>query len=133
MPRFTGYLAVIVLFVWVIACGSGQPLRVTAIQLGRSLNADNTVASHTSTFARGDTVYVSVVTSGAGSGTIGVRWTYAGRVVGEPEKQVAYRDAAATEFHLQSGTGFPPGDYTAEIFLNGQSVGTREFQVEAKR
>ncbi len=53
-----------------------------------------------------------------------------GRVVGEPKKQVSYRDDAATEFHLQSANGFPPGEYTVEAFFNGQSVGTRNFRVE---
>jgi hypothetical protein len=78
-------------------------------------------------------VYVSVVTAGVGSGEIGVRWTYGSRVIGEPRKQVSYRDVAATEFHLQSAAGFPPGDYKVEAFLNGQPVGTKEFKVENPR
>lgn len=119
-----------VLFACLVGCGLGQALRVTSVQLGRSLNADGTVANHTTSFAPGDTVYVSVVTTGAGSGVIGVRWMYSGRVVGEPKKQVSYTDVAATEFHLQSATGFPPGDYTVEAFFDGQSVGTRAFRVE---
>ena len=121
-------LAAIVIAVCSIACGSG--LRVTGIQLGRSVNADGTVANHTTTFAPTDTVYLSVLTSGVGSGTISVRWTYSGRVVDEPKKQVSYRDVAATEFRLQSAGRFPPGEYTVEIFLDGQPVGTRSFHVE---
>jgi hypothetical protein len=54
---------------------------------------------------------------------------YGGRVVGEPKKQVSYRDEAATEFHLQSAGGFPVGDYTVEAFLDGKSVGTKTFRV----
>lgn len=114
-------------------CGCGSTLRVTTIQLGRSLNADSTVANHTTRFETGDTVYVSVLTAGAGSGVIGVRWMYAGRVIDEPKKQVSYRDVAATEFELRSAAGFPPGDYTVEVFLDGQSVGVREFRVEKKQ
>jgi hypothetical protein len=106
---------------------------VTSTQLGRSVNADSTVASHTTTFGPRDTIYVSVLTSGVGSGTISVRWLYGSRVVGEPRKQVSYRDSAATEFHLQSAGGFPPGDYSVEAFLDGQSAGTRTFRVEAER
>lgn len=108
--------------------GCGSNLSVTTIQLGRSLNADNTVAHQTTRFGPEETVYVSVVTAGTGSGVIGVRWTYAGRVVGEPTKPV--RGAAATEFHLQNAGGFPPGDYTVEAFLDGQSVGTKAFRVD---
>lgn len=33
---------------------------------------------------------MSVLTAGAGSGTIGVRWMYAGRVLGEPKNQISY-------------------------------------------
>jgi hypothetical protein len=114
-----------------LAClaGCGPDLRVTSIQLGRSLNADDTVATHTTTFEPTDTVYVSILTAGNGSGTIGVRWTYAGRVMGEPTKKVSYRGAKATEFHLQSAGGFPSGEYSVEAFLNGQSVESRTFHV----
>jgi hypothetical protein len=133
MRRFNARLLLMILLACLVGCGSGKGLRVTSIQLGRSLNADSTVANHTTSFGPGDTVYVSVLTTGVGSGTIGVRWTYAGRVVGEPTKQVTSRDVAATEFHLQSAGGFPPGDYTVEAFLDGQSVGTRTFRVQTPR
>jgi hypothetical protein len=113
------------------SCGSG--LRVTTVQLGRSLNADNTVANHTTSFLPNDTVYVAITTAGAGSGVISVRWLYRGQVVGEPKRQVSYHDVATTEFHLQSADGFPVGDYTVEVSLNGQPVGTRAFRVDYQR
>ena len=122
------HLLLVALLACALGCGDGP--HVTNIQLGRSVNNDNTVANHTTTFGPRDTVYVSIATSGRGSGTIGVRWMYAGRVVGEPKKEVSYKGAAATEFHLQNAGGFPPGDYSVEVFLNGQSAGTRQFKVE---
>ena len=133
MRKFELGLTVMILFACLTGCGSGQPLRVTTIQLGRSLNPDNTVASFTTVFTPTDTVYLSAVTTGVGSAKLGVRWTYAGQVIGNPEKQVASRTEAVTEFHLQSPGGFPTGDYTAEVFLNGQSAGTRTFKVERPR
>lgn len=133
MRKFELGLTVMILFACLTGCGSGQPLRVTTIQLGRSLNPDNTVASFTTVFTPTDTVYLSAVTTGVGSAKLGVRWTYAGQVIGNPEKQVASRTDAVTEFHLQSPGGFPPGDYAAEILLNGQSAGTRTFKVERPR
>lgn len=132
MSKLNAGLTAMFLFVCLIGCRA-QPLRVTSIQLGRSLNADGTVANFTTVFAPGDSIYLSVLTSGAGSATIAVRWMYAGRVIDEPKKQVSYRIEAATEFRLQSAAGFPPGDYSAEIFLNGQSAGTRTFRVEGAR
>jgi hypothetical protein len=108
------------------ACGSN--LSVSTIQLGRSLNADSTVASHTTRFTPNETVYASVITAGVGNGVIKVRWIYSGRVMGEPTKEV--RGAAATEFQLQSAGGLPPGDYTVEAFLDGVAAGSREFRVD---
>jgi hypothetical protein len=71
-----------------------------------------------------------VLTDNAGSGTVSARWTYAGRVVSEPSKEVSYRGAAATEFHIQNSGGFPAGDYRVEIVLDGKPIATREFRVE---
>jgi hypothetical protein len=129
MPKFSVQLAVMVLVAGLVGCRSGEQLHFSAIQLGRSLNADNTVGNFTTSFKSGDPVYVSVVTTGAGSATIGVRWMYAGRVVDEPKKKVSYRDVAATEFHLQTAAKLPPGDYSVEVFIDGQSVGIRPFKI----
>lgn len=112
-------------------CGSSEPLRVSKIQLGRSLNPDRTVADHTARFRPGDTVYVTVLTADRGTGTIAVRWSYGGRIVDQPKKEVSYRTPAATEFHLQSPGPFPEGDYEVEIFINGEPVGRRSFRVDS--
>jgi|SRR6266496_1804520 len=132
MPKPTVCGAVAILFVCLVGCGSRQPLRVTGIQLGRSLNADRTIADHTSSFAPSDSIYVSVATAGFGSGTISVRWMYGGRLLDEPKKQVSYRDIAATDFSLQSPAGFPLGEYSVQVFLDGQQVGNRTFRVEVR-
>ena len=128
MRRFSVQYPVFVLFACCVGCGSG--LHVTSINLGRSLNADNTIASHTTTFKPDDTIYLSVTTTGAGSGTMSVRWTYAGTLVDEPKKPVSSRNIAVTEFHLKSGDAFPPGEYAAEVFLDGKPVGKETFKVE---
>jgi hypothetical protein len=128
--RFARYAALLMLPLFV-ACAPDAPLRIDTIQLGRSLNPDNSVANHTTSFKADDTtLYLSVLTPDAGSGTIGVRWTYAGRVISEPTKQVSYNGPAATEFHIVNSAGFPPGDYKVEIFLNGAPAGERPFRVD---
>jgi hypothetical protein len=129
MMRVRTALPALALALAVVACDPG-PLRVDTIQLGRSLNPDNSVANHTSTFKPLDTMYVSILTPDKGRGTIGVKWTYAGRVVSEPSKEVSYKGPAATEFHIQNSSGFPPGNYSVEVFLDGQSVGKRDYRVE---
>jgi hypothetical protein len=125
-------LLLIVLLAGGAACG-GSSLRVTDIQLGRSVNPDGTVAGHTPTFAPADSIYLSVFTAGVGSGTISVRWLYGTRLLDEPRRNVSYTDVAATDFKLQSVSGFPPGEYTAEVLLDGQPAGSRTFRVTAER
>ena len=122
----------LVLLLAVTACGSGH-LRVTGIELGRSVNADSSIANPTTSFRPRDTVHLSVSTAGVGSATISVRWLYGDRVVDQPKKKVSYRDLASTEFSLQSLSGFPPGEYRAEVFVDGQPVGTKTFRVDAGR
>ncbi len=133
MQRLTFFLVALVLACTVSGCGLGESLHVTSLQLGRSLNTDGTVATHTTRFSPDDTIYISVLTAGAGSGVIGVRWKYGEQVAGEPTKRVSYKDVAATEFHLQSAGGFPVGDYTVEAFFDGQSVGSQTFRVDNQR
>ena len=111
------------------ACADA-PLQVQTIQLGRSINPDRTVATPSTLFKPHDTIYVSVLTTDTGSGTIGVRWLYGTKVVDEPSKQVSYQGASATEFHIQAAGGFPRGDYSVEILIDGKPAGKRTFKVD---
>jgi hypothetical protein len=113
------------------ACRPNQPLAADtpAIQLGRAISSDNRIGQHTLTFRPDDTIYVSVLTKDTGSGTIGVKWMYGDRLISEPSKEVSYKGAAATEFHIQNSGGFPEGKYSVEAFIDGQSVGQRNFTV----
>ena len=105
------------------------PLQLTNIQVGRSLNQDGSVASITTLFKPSETIYVAVQT-GAGKGVIGVKWKFGDKVVAEPTKQVDYNAGPkSTEFHLQNSGGFPPGDYSVDVFIDGVQVGTRAFKV----
>ena len=129
MNRVARYLAGgCLLAVCVVACGGS--LTLTSIQTGRSLNSDKSVGALTTTFKPNDTIYVAVLTEGSGSATIGVKFSFQGRVISEPEKKVSYRGAAATEFHIEYSGGFPTGEYDVEVVFNGQSAGMRKVRVE---
>jgi archaellum component FlaG (FlaF/FlaG flagellin family) len=118
----------IVVMVMTAACSS--PLELANIQIGRSLNQDGSVASITTLFKPSETVYVSVQT-GAGKGVIGVKWKFGNRIVAEPTKTVDYNTGPkSTEFHLQNSGGFPPGDYSVDVLIDGVQVGSRNFKVE---
>jgi hypothetical protein len=122
--------ALIVCALGAVACRPSSPLRVTTIQTGRSLNSDRSVGNHTTRFKPDDTMFVSVLTDGPGSGAIAARWRYSGRLVSEESKDVSYRDHAATEFHIQNSSGFPPGEYSVEILVDGKSFATRSLRVD---
>ena len=111
-----------------VACNS--PLHFAALQLGTSLNADHTIATHTTRFKPDDTIYASVLTDRTGSSTIVARWSYSGRMVSEMERKVSYKGDGATEFRFQSAEGFPSGDYKVDILIDGQAVASRDFRIE---
>jgi hypothetical protein len=121
--------ALAVMAIVVTAACSG-PLQLANIQVGRSLNQDRSVASITTLFKPNETVYVSIQTTAAGKGTISVKWKYGTQVIDEPSKQVSYDGPASTEFHLQNSGGFPSGDYSVDVLIDGVQVGTRAFKVE---
>ena len=123
-------LSVLVLALTGAAACSRQPLEVMTIQVGRSLNSDNSVGTITTRFKPGDTMYASVITEGPGAGTLSARWLSAGRVLTEETKRVRYSDRAATEFHMNFAGGLPPGQYRVELFLDGEPIGARDLTVE---
>lgn len=127
-PKF---LAVTLGLACVIAVGcNGGPLQVSTIQLGRAVNPDRTVGTPSTLFKPHETIYVSVLTTDSGSGTVGVRWLYGTKVVDEPSKKVSYQGASATEFHIQAAGGFPRGDYAVEVLIDGKPAGKRTFKVD---
>ena len=127
MGRFSKLAAAFAACVMLTACS--EPLALDTIQLGRSLNEDKSVASQATTFKPNETVYVSVLTKARGDGTVAAKWYLGTQLLSEREKQVSFSGAGATEFNLQSASGFPEGDYSVELFIDGASVGRRNFNV----
>ncbi|HYE87406.1 MAG TPA: hypothetical protein VEA16_13685 [Vicinamibacterales bacterium] len=125
----TRNIFLILILVVTAACSDG-PLELANIQTGRALNQDRSMASITTLFKPNETIYVSVQTKAAGKGTIGVRWKYGSQVIDEPSKPVDYDGPASTEFHMQNSGGFPPGDYSVDVLIDGVQVGTRAFKVD---
>jgi hypothetical protein len=126
--RLSSLMAMLILLAGAAGCANA-PLTLANIQVGRSLNPDRSIASITTLFKPSETIYVSVQTTEAGSGTVGVKWLFGTQVIDEPSKPVSYDGPASTEFHMQNSGGFPAGDYSVEIFLDGKSVGKRVFKV----
>jgi hypothetical protein len=109
-----------------------QGVRVTEVDLGRSLNADKTIGDKTDSFRPADTIYAAVVTEGSSSNAaLKARWTYQdGQLVDESVRTIAPAGKATTEFHISKPDGLPTGKYKVEVSLDGTSAGTKNFEVK---
>ena len=107
-------------------------LRVADVELGKGLTADKRIQNATDDFAANDTIYASVRTTGtASNATLMARWTFEdGQVVQETSQPIAPTGDANSEFHISKPGGFPKGKYKVEVFLNGQSVDSEEFEIK---
>jgi len=109
------------------------PIRVSDIQVGKSVGTDNKVANQTTTFAVRDTMYVAVITDGAAKDAkISTKWMYNGTKVVDSSSQTISPTGGtnATEFHITKKTAWPKGKYTVEVVLNGVSAGTKDVEVK---
>jgi hypothetical protein len=108
---------------------------VTTIETGKHIDVNKRVVDTTSVFAPNDTLYVSVVTSNATPSTTvrSVVTFQDGQVVDSSSQAVAAPattgGTSVTEFHLTKPGGWPTGNYTVEVWLDGQSAGTRTISV----
>jgi len=111
-----------------------QAIRVTEVDLGRSVSTDGRINDNMETdeFRPADTIYASVATDGTASGSaLSARWTFEdGQVVDESSQNISPTGPAITEFHISKPNGFPKGKYKVEIKLNGQTVETKDFEVK---
>jgi len=107
---------------------------VTAVMLGNAIGADKRVAAPLSNFAKSDTIYTAIETTGSGNATLKVKWTFhkgdKSVVVNEGTQTLAATGPAVTEFHISKPDGWPIGEYQAEVFLNDASTGVHKFTVK---
>jgi len=112
--------------------GTSVGVRVSQIDMGRSLTADKTINDKTDSFKPTDTIYASILTEGAApAATLKARWTYQdGQAVKESTQTIAPTGDARTEFHISKPDGWPTGKYKLEVFLNDSSAATKDFEVQ---
>lgn len=105
-------------------------VQVSDIEIGRGIGVDKRVTDATSSFKPDDTIYAAVVTNGTSPAEIKARWTYQdGQVVDESVQHISPNGTESSEFHISKPNGWPAGKYTLEVFLNGTSAGTKQFEV----
>ena len=118
------------------AAPSVEPARLSAgtINLGKNIDADKRVTATTETFARDDTMYVTVDTTGTGTATLRAKWTYRKdgqtTIVKEDTQTISTTGSATSEFHISKPDGWPTGDYQVDISLNDSPAGTKKFVVK---
>jgi hypothetical protein len=107
---------------------------VASATLGSAVGADKRVSAATESFAKNDTIYVSIATNGSGTATIKSRWTYNSGGKWVPVKEdvqtVQATGPAVTEFHIAKPDGWPTGDYQVEVLVNDQVASTKRFNVK---
>jgi hypothetical protein len=107
---------------------------VASISLGKAIGADKKVSAATDAFAKSDTFYASIDTTGTGTATLKATWTYHkdGKVapVKEDTQTITPTGPATSEFHVSKPDGWPVGDYQVEVFVGDKSAGVKKFSVK---
>jgi hypothetical protein len=108
---------------------------VASATLGSAVGADKKVTAATDAFAKKDTIYVSVDTTGSGSATLKAKWTFIAKdgksvPVKEDSMTIQATGPATNEFHVSKPDGWPAGNYQVEILLNDLVVQTRKYSVK---
>ena len=110
------------------------PVAVSNVTAGKAIGADKKVTAPTDAFAKTDTMYVSVDTTGTGTAKLDAKWTYlkGGKVavVKEDSMTVNTTGPATNEFHVSKPDGWPAGDYQVEVMLDGKPAGTKKLTVK---
>jgi hypothetical protein len=103
---------------------------VSAVDLGRGVNAEKRIDRPADAFLPEDPVYVSVATRGKGRVALTARFVLEdGRVVHEATQNIVPDGPAVSEFHVMNPAGWAAGTHRVEIFIDGALQETRTFTV----
>ena len=107
---------------------------LSSVTLGKAVGADKKVTAATEMFAKADTIYASIDTTGTGSATLVAKWTFSkdGKTVSvkEDTSTINATGPSTTEFHISKPDGWPVGTYQVEIVVDGKSAATKSFKVQ---
>ena len=109
-------------------------LTIVNVDMGKRLQADKRVGDDTETFARGDSVYASVLTSGIEpegqrSNIVG-RWSFPDGTDVDQKAEGVTEGSNRLVFFLTRPNGLAPGKYTFRVLVNDREVRSKEFTVQ---
>ena len=110
-------------------------VQVKSIDLGRALTSDRRVITTDRSFTPGDTIFASVVvTPPVPASEVTARWTASndGVVVYESTEALTPGETEAVmQFKMVKPAGIPPGTYKLNILVDGRTVSSKGFTVQA--
>ena len=116
------------------AAATQSMLTVVTVDLGKHIEADREIADDTDTFARGDSVYASVLTSGIEpegqrSNIVG-RWTFPDGTNVDQKAEGITEGSNRLVFFLTRPNGLATGKYTFRVMVDDREVRSKEFTVQ---
>ena len=116
------------------AAATQSMLTVVNVDLGKHIEADKEIADDTDTFARGDSVYASVLTSGIEpegqrSNIVG-RWTFPDGTNVDQKAEGITEGSNRLVFFLTRPNGLATGKYTFRVMVDDREVRSKEFTVQ---
>ena len=111
------------------------PVAVSAATLGSAVGANKKVTTATESFAKNDTIYVSIDTTGTGKAVLKAKWTFTTKdgktvAVKEDTQTIDATGPATTEFHVSKPDGWPAGNYQVDVLVDEKVVQSKKFAVK---
>jgi hypothetical protein len=109
-------------------------LTIVNVDLGKHLQADRDVSDDTDTFAKRDSVYASVLTSGIEpegqrSNIVG-RWSFPDGTNVDQKAEGVAEGSNRLVFFLTRPNGLTAGKYTFRVLVDDREVRSKEFTVQ---
>lgn len=105
--------------------------RLVSVLLGSAVDGDQVVLADRREFSAKDTIYASVLSTGAHQGLrLSAKWLAPdGSTIADTSQPVVPTTATATTFSIRNPAAWPKGDYKVSIAINGNTQRTESFSV----
>jgi len=107
-------------------------IAVLKIDVGKNVNGEKEVTNETNTFAKSDTIYASILTTGAAdAGALSAKWLFPdGSVIEQKADSGNTGRSGRAVFFIAKPGGLPAGKYTFQAVVNGRDVRSEEITVQ---